>query len=223
MLRRKFVYLFKEYFSFTHSERIGIFVLMALIVCSIVLRIILSNAARQRSQHIPVAIANTTDIKNQVTEERIQNRKSGYKKNTSHYAKPGIGMHTIEMNTCDTLQLKELPGIGPVLSKRIIKYRDLLGGYYSNIQLMEVFGMTAEIFKKCKPYLVADVSKIRKLDINNASFKEINAHPYISYDQTKVIFTTRRRLNHIAYENFTQCGAFDSTQIQKVLPYLKFN
>ncbi len=86
-----------------------------------------------------------------------------------------------------------------------------------------VFGMSDEIYTLCSTYLFIDTAKIIKLDVNKATFKEINAHPYISYDQTKVICNTRRSLKFFSYDNFLHCGAFDSMQIKKVLVYLKFN
>ena len=41
----------------------------------------------------------------------------------------------LELNSCDSLSLVALPGIGPVLSVRIIKYRNLLGGFAAVEQL----------------------------------------------------------------------------------------
>jgi competence protein ComEA len=36
---------------------------------------------------------------------------------------------TLELNIADSLQLDNLPGIGPIFAKRIINYRKLLGGF----------------------------------------------------------------------------------------------
>lgn len=41
----------------------------------------------------------------------------------------------VELNQADSLTLQKVPGIGPVFSRRIIKYRDLLGGFYAVHQL----------------------------------------------------------------------------------------
>ena len=41
--------------------------------------------------------------------------------------KPGA---TIDLNTADTTLLKRVPGIGSSFARRIVKYRELLGGYY---------------------------------------------------------------------------------------------
>ena len=51
----------------------------------------------------------------------------------------------MDLNTADSTTLMALKGIGPVFSVRIVKYRELLGGYYETAQLQEVYG--------CRPKL----------------------------------------------------------------------
>ncbi len=41
----------------------------------------------------------------------------------------------VELNSADSTKLIQLAGIGSVFAKRILKYRDLLGGFYSTAQL----------------------------------------------------------------------------------------
>jgi DNA uptake protein ComE-like DNA-binding protein len=130
----------------------------------------------------------------------------------------------IEINKADTAELMKLPGIGPVFSKRIIKYRQLLGGFYSKQQLIEVYGITDDIVKKIADEIYVDTSLISKLNISKADFKVINAHPYITFEQTKAIFDLRRKTNGILEnEVLKESGIFDSATLQKVKPYLKFN
>ena len=54
---------------------------------------------------------------------------------TEKYA-PGT---LVELNTADTTILKKVPGIGSTFARRIIKYRELLGGFYDVSQLAEVY------------------------------------------------------------------------------------
>ncbi|MBK9285351.1 MAG: helix-hairpin-helix domain-containing protein [Sphingobacteriaceae bacterium] len=100
---------------------------------------------------------------------------------------------SVELNLADSLALLELNGVGPSYAKRILKYRNLLGGFTSINQLKEVYGFTDELYEKLKPNVTVNASLIKKLDINNASFKEINKHPYISYELTKSIFNRSRK------------------------------
>jgi len=85
----------------------------------------------------------------------------------------------IEINSADSIQLKQLPGIGSVLSKRIVKYRDLLGGFYSVSQLKEVYGLTEETISLIEGKVTVDIARIRKLDVNFADVNELSRHPYL--------------------------------------------
>ncbi|MDR0743893.1 MAG: helix-hairpin-helix domain-containing protein, partial [Tannerella sp.] len=66
----------------------------------------------------------------------------------------------VELNTADTVILKKVPGIGSAFSKRIVNYRNLLGGYYSVTQLSEVYGIDEEKYNALMPWFSADPSLI---------------------------------------------------------------
>jgi DNA uptake protein ComE-like DNA-binding protein len=85
---------------------------------------------------------------------------------------------TININTADSMQLERLPGIGPVLARRIIRYRALLGGYYSPEQIREVYGITDSLFLIIRERLEADTTRIKKLNLNTIEEKELARHPY---------------------------------------------
>lgn len=104
-------------------------------------------------------------------------------------------MISLELNLADSSGLTELNGVGPVFAKRILKYRNLLGGFVSVNQLTEVFGFTPELFDKIKLQVKVDATKIEKININEADFKTINKHPYLTYELTKAIFNYKRKQN----------------------------
>ena len=94
---------------------------------------------------------------------------------------------SIDINGCDSAALVALPGIGPVLSARIIKYRKLLGGFASVEQLKEVYGLPEETYEMIKGRLYADSSGIRKININSSGYKELSRIPYIEkYEVTAI-------------------------------------
>jgi len=93
----------------------------------------------------------------------------------------------IEINSADSLALLDLPGIGPVFAKRIIKYRQMLGGFAYPEQLKEVYGMDSARLSGFIKQIRIDTSGIRRIDINKATFKELLAHPYLEYEQVKAI------------------------------------
>jgi competence protein ComEA len=97
----------------------------------------------------------------------------------------------IEINSCDGSGLKRLQGIGPVLASRIVKYRGLLGGYYSVDQLTEVYGISDSLFLAVKEHVRIDTSLVRKISLNKASETQLSTHPYIGRYMAKAILTYR--------------------------------
>ncbi|MDK2910783.1 MAG: competence protein ComEA [Bacteroidales bacterium] len=99
----------------------------------------------------------------------------------------------IDLNSADTLLLQDLPGIGSTFARRIWKYGQRLGGYHHSEQLLEVYGMDASRLEKIKPYIIIDTTKIRKIDLNQASFKDLLRHPYLEYYMVKAIADYRHK------------------------------
>jgi DNA uptake protein ComE-like DNA-binding protein len=129
----------------------------------------------------------------------------------------------VELNSVDSIGLLPLPGIGPAYAKRILKYRSLLGGYYSIEQLREVYGFTDTLFQVVKNYVKADPLLVTKIDLNTEDFKKLNAHPYISYEDTKTIFNYRRKNGPITRLEHLRICIPDEEQLKKLIPYLGFN
>jgi len=95
------------------------------------------------------------------------------------HPKVTVNKALLDLNTADSIQMKELPGIGDKLSKRIVKYRDLLGGFYSVAQLKEVYGLSEETILQIENKVVVDITKIQKLDVNFSDVNELSKHPYL--------------------------------------------
>lgn len=128
----------------------------------------------------------------------------------------------LELNKADSAGLESLPGIGPVLASRIIKYRNLLGGYYEVAQLKEIYGMTEELWSKCSPRLSADPSGVMKLKINYLSIVELGRHPYIGFRQAKKIAKIRDISGKFTQNE--ELGAFFSTDsLRRLAPYLSYS
>lgn len=110
-------------------------------------------------------------------------------RNTIHQKKKLI----FELNSSDTTDLQEVSGIGSSFAKRIIKYRDMLGGFVNTDQLLEVFGMDSTRYNQILPQLVVDTTNIKKIDINNITLQELKKHPYFGYYLAKSIITYREK------------------------------
>ncbi|MFK7900754.1 MAG: ComEA family DNA-binding protein [Cyclobacteriaceae bacterium] len=95
----------------------------------------------------------------------------------------------IQLNKASANELQQVSGIGEKLSTRIVKFRKALGGFYSKNQLYAVYGLDSLVVEKLiKQSVALNTSGIQQINLNEASFKEINKHPYISYNETKVFF-----------------------------------
>jgi len=97
-----------------------------------------------------------------------------------------------DLNKASIEDLKKVRGIGPVLAKRIISYRTLLGGFSFEDQLNEVYHLPdAAIENLQSQFEIQEPPRIKRLNINTASFKQILDLPYIDYKLTRRIMAFR--------------------------------
>ncbi|MCK5068121.1 MAG: helix-hairpin-helix domain-containing protein [Bacteroidales bacterium] len=97
----------------------------------------------------------------------------------------------ININRADSVQLLPLPGIGPVFAGRIVKYRNLLGGFVHMDQLAEVYGMPVETIDLIRSRVYIDSTAIRKIQLDSATFRELLKHPYLEYEEVKALVEYR--------------------------------
>ena len=113
----------------------------------------------------------------------------------------------IEFNGADSILIESLPGIGPALAHRIIAYRNKLGGYYEVEQLKEVWGLQDSVYQKIKEKIIVNAAAIQKINVNQVSFEQLKAHPYVGYKLANAILNFRN-----------QHGTFKSLEdIQKII------
>ncbi len=99
----------------------------------------------------------------------------------------------IEINSADSISLLALYGIGPYFSQRIIKYRNLLGGYYSTSQLLEVYGMDSIRYLGFSHDTRVDTNLVQKINLVTVVFRDLLRHPYIQYEMVKSFIQIRDR------------------------------
>ncbi len=115
----------------------------------------------------------------------------------------------IELNSADSIMLTSLPGIGPYYASGILKYRARLGGFCRKEQLLEIRGIDSNRYVGLISRISIDTGMIRKMDINNVTFKEMMKHPYFEYYLVKAIFSRKDELK-----------AYDSVEQIKYLPVM---
>lgn len=127
----------------------------------------------------------------------------------------------IELNSADSTMLKKLPGIGWVLSKRIIKYRNLLGGYSSVNQLNEVYGVSDETFNNIREQISVNSDSIKQISVNESDAKTLSFHPYISSRTASDIIKYRNRNGKFnSIDELNKKKLLTDSLYRKLLPYL---
>jgi competence ComEA-like helix-hairpin-helix protein len=126
----------------------------------------------------------------------------------------------IDINTADEIQLQYVNGIGPSFAKRIIKYRDLVGGYHSKGQLLEVYGLDHSKFHQIKDQITIG-GKVQDINVNSSDYKALSNHPYINRQEARLIvaYTSKHGPLKHAYD-IVKIGVMDSLFVEKIMPYL---
>jgi len=137
---------------------------------------------------------------------------------------PSESLNRISFSEADSATLQIVPGIGPNLAGRIIKYRESIGGFNEVGQLLEVYGVKAETADLIWEYFEFESSVFRKIKINHISQKELSKHPYIGYSKGKVL--AAYRLQHGSYESaddLMKIKIFKKEWVQKLSPYIDYD
>ena len=127
----------------------------------------------------------------------------------------------IELNSADSTELVQLNGIGSVYANRILKYRELLGGFYSTSQILEVYNFPEETYRKIEGNISVDTFLIKKIRLNFAEYPDLLKHPYLHKKQVEAVLNYRNK-NGSFHEIFQlkSSGIIDSETFSKVRPYL---
>ena len=128
----------------------------------------------------------------------------------------------IELNEADTLTLKKIPGIGSTFARRIVSYRELLGGFYTVEQLAEVYGIDEERYNALHTWFKVDTTCIQPLRVNQLSFKELLRHPYLNTSQVRQIERLRRKAPLQSWNDLILLEEFSAIDRQRLRPYLSF-
>lgn len=212
----------KEYITFSRGERNGILLLFAILILIIVATKLIPKPKKENPE-------NFVALKREVDSLFIEDAPGKVVRNSSfptyNSGKKGTAQtQIIEINSSDSAELTKLPGIGPVFASRIIKYRNLLGGFYSITQLTEVYGLQEENFNKAKNYIAVDNKLIKHILPDTAGFKILARHPYIGKEKAWKIINQRKKTNSkFQPADFSNSQIFDSIQWSRVEPYFIFS
>ncbi len=127
----------------------------------------------------------------------------------------------VEINGADTAGLQNLKGIGASYAGRIIKYRNLLGGFYRKEQLLEVFGMDTARFAGFAGQVEINPELIKRKNLNTVEFKELLRHPYLEYYLVKSIFDYKSKNGKFgSVDELRKVNLIYKELYEKISPYL---
>ena len=133
----------------------------------------------------------------------------------------------IDINLADTNELKRIPGIGSYYAKRIVSFRQRLGGIANVHQLLEMQGFPESSLKymsvgeSTNTHNIPSTTKIR---INHLDLNALSRHPYIRYVQAKEIMNFRRLRGPIKKaDDLRHLPSFSEEEVERVDPYIDYS
>ena len=214
-MKHKSLQPLKEWFGYTRRERRASFLLLLMIIAVAGIRFMLPDH-KMNIEILPLEdsliIADSTPGKDTLSQDQ-----------KSQPRRISGTARVVDLNECDSAALEALPGIGPVLSARIIKYRNLLGGYADISQLKEVYGLPEETYDLISARVKADPSEVRKISINTAEYRQLIRLPYFERYEVTAILKYREIKGKIkGIEELVENGIISGDKVQKVKFYLDF-
>lgn len=158
-----------------------------------------------------------------VTAEGSSKDGDGEPRSTTAHRKT-VSKPKIDINTADSLSLIQVRGIGPVFARRILRYRDLIGGFHSPMQLLEIYGMDSARYNIIHEQFHFDRNALQKLDVNRAEISELTAHPYIDFYLAKSIIDQRIKSgNYVSSDELYGIPLMHDALYQKLIPYFNLS
>lgn len=136
--------------------------------------------------------------------------------------KPSTDVVLKDLNSVTANELRAINGIGEVLSKRIVKFRNRLGGFLVKEQVYDVYGLPPEVTKKVlRKYKVFNAPEVAKININTATVEQIAAIVYIRFDLAREIVSYREANGPFSSLNeLKNIERFPAEKISRIALYL---
>lgn len=152
---------------------------------------------------------------------RSAETKEGLRKRMPIKQKPEE-LPAFDINLADTSMLQTIKGIGSVLSKRIIEFRNNLGGIVDVNQLYEVYNLDSTVVGYLLDKTYIDSSfKPRPIVININTEEQLATHPYLSWKRARLIVAYRNQHGNFASSlDLLKVYSVDEELIEKITPYL---
>lgn len=127
----------------------------------------------------------------------------------------------ILLNQADSLQLAQVPALGPYRIQRLLYWRRRLGGFHSKRQLLELQVLDSLRYQELKSDLHIELQH-RQLNLNQQSLEDLKRHPYINYYLAQHIIDFREQIRPFkSVQELMNIELVDDVLFSKLAPYLK--
>jgi len=136
---------------------------------------------------------------------------------------PSVVITPFDINKATSLNLEKIPGITTKRANTILKYRNQLGGFIDKKQFREIYGLDKCAVESMEKYTYIEnhFTPYRLLNINQANFKELLAHPYLNFQQVKKIIDIRTKQGVFTdLGTLVTIGIITEDTFKKLWPYL---
>ena len=153
----------------------------------------------------------------------VNNRKNGFKPfDKKEYSKSEKNV-ILDINEASKEDLMKIYGIGDRISDRILEQKQKYGAFVSMEQMDDIWGLSPEVVDKLKTsFVVKSSANRRKININNASVKELSQFPFFRYQLAKDIVIFRTMNGDIKIEDLSKIKGFPVEKIKIIALYLEF-
>lgn len=230
----RIIYGVKDFFNFNRSEQRGITILLVILIGMVLILRFVPFTKQVDPENFAVfekeLLAFEEAVRQAEEQEYLASQKKSGKRQFTPFKHPDSlyrpkpiesGNLMIELNSADTSELMLLYGIGPSYARRMVGYRERLGGYADVSQLLQVYGMDSDRFNRIRKHVQVDTGLIRKINLNSVEFKELLRHPYFSYELTREVFTFKRKVKSFtSLDELKQIDGINDSLYRLITPYV---
>lgn len=126
----------------------------------------------------------------------------------------------IDIQVATERDLISIKGIGVKYAKRIVKYREILGGYFSINQLGEVYGIDSLLLASISSQIICSSNNLELIDFNKGGYNDLYKHPYISKKEAMQVIIARSQNGEINLLDLHDI--FSDIKLEKVKKYIKW-
>lgn len=155
--------------------------------------------------------------------DSLQTGKDSITRDTLLYVRVEKKDTILELNSTDTAELQLLRGVGRYMAKRIIRYRNELGGYARIEQVREIEDIASLVTDTILAHMRVTPDSIRPIAVNRYNIEQLMRHPYLSFTQAQALYNYRRRHIRIhSIDEIAELSEFSHQDLLRLSPYLSF-